>query len=514
MDKWRQAKWPEKLVLEKGIGKGHVGYTVPYAEEVERIKKEHGLDPRKTLGKLRRDKLTLPSLSEVEVTRHYIRLSQMSYGVDVGPVPLGSCTMKYNPKISEQLVASSGLEALHPYQDEEEVQGLLEALYELQEWFRNITGMDSCSLQPPAGAAGELVGALIIRKYFAERGEERDEILVPDSAHGTNPASAAMAGFRVITLPSSEKGLVDLEALRSVASEKTAGIMLTNPNTLGLFEEDILEISEIVHSVGGLLYYDGANLNGILGITRPGDMGFDIVHLNVHKTFSAPHGGGGPGAGVVCVKKGLEDYLPRPLLVRRGSRYFWDYSCDKCIGRIRAFYGNIPPLLKSYIYIAMLGPEGLRNVAVQSALKTNYFIALIRDLKGVELPFDPERPRKHELVLSLKKLSEETGVRADDVAKALLDYGLHAPITYFPLIVEEALMIEFTESETKENIEFYARALREIIEKAYSDPDAVKRAPRNTSVARIDNVYANHPRTVTPSYRVYLRRKKGERIVL
>jgi glycine dehydrogenase subunit 2 len=322
-----------------------------------------------------------------------------------------------------------------------------------------------------------------------------------------------MNGFKVIEIES-RNGMVDLDALQAALSERTAAFMLTNPNTLGIFEDRILEIADMVHEAGGLLYYDGANLNAIMGLVRPGDMGFDIVHLNLHKTFAAPHGGGGPGAGPVCAKGELVDYLPRPLIGYDGRRYYWDYRCDKCIGRIRAYYGNIVPLIKAYIYIAMMGPGGLREAAIQSVINTNYFIALMRGVKGYELPYDPSRPRKHELVLSAKPLARETGVTAEDVAKALLDRGLHAPTIYFPLIVEEALMIEFTESETRENIEEYARALREIAEEAYRDPARVKGAPRNTSVSRVDNVYANRPTSVTPSYRVYRRRARGERLVL
>ena len=490
------------------------GYIIPYAQEVKEL--ETVVEkPEDRLGELYRTKLELPSLSEVEAVRHFIRLSQMSYGVDIGPVPLGSCTMKYNPKIIEELANDLRLALLHPYQDEDTVQGLLEMLYTLEKWLVEITGMDRCSLQPPAGAAGELAGALMIRKYHMDRGEpQRVEMLIPDSAHGTNPASAAMAGFKVIRIPTSQHGTVDLDALRSVVSEKTAGIMLTNPNTLGIFEDRILEIADIVHSFGGLLYYDGANLNGIMGVTRPGDMGFDIIHLNIHKTFAAPHGGGGPGAGVVCAKGPLVDYLPRPLIEFNGRKYYWDYKCDKCIGRIRAFYGNIIPLVKAFLYIASMGGELLREAAIQSVINTNYFIALIKDVKGYELPFDPDRPRKHELVLSAKPLLDETGVRAEDIAKALLDKGLHAPTIYFPLIVDEALMIEFTETETREYIEYYAQALREIAEKAYQDPEEIKKTPRNTSVGRLNAVKANHPRSVTPSYRIMLKRKKGEQVTL
>ncbi len=510
---WRQARWEEPLVHELGAP-GRRGARLPYEHELEEMERVVGAPEELLPRSMMRDELELPELSEVEVVRHYTRLTQMSYGVDVGPVPLGSCTMKYNPKIMEEVARDPRIRHLHPLQDEDTVQGLLEILYRLERWLAELTGMDRCSLLPPAGAAGELTGVLMIRKYHRDRGEERDEMLVPDSAHGTNPASAAMAGFKVVRIPTSSSGTVDIEALKAVVGRRTAGLMLTNPNTLGIFEDRILEIADIVHEAGGLLYYDGANLNGIMGIVRPGDMGFDIVHLNIHKTFAAPHGGGGPGAGPVCAKGELVEYLPRPLIGFDGRRYYWDYSCDKCIGRIRAYYGNIVPLVKAYVYIAMMGAWGLREAAIQSVINTNYFIALMKGVKGYELPYDPERPRKHELVLSAAPLARETGVTAEDVAKAILDYGLHAPITYFPLIVDEALMIEFTDTETRENIEAYARILREIAERAYKDPESVKKAPRNTSVARVDNVYANHPRTVTPSYRVYRRRLRGEKLTL
>lgn len=513
---WRQAKWDEPLVYEIGDPL-KTGYVPPFRDDDDEMLKELGTDPEESLAKrglLRSDDPPIPGLSEVEVMRHFTRLSQMSYGVDVGPVPLGSCTMKYNPKINEALVRDPRIAYLHPYQDEDTVQGLLEILYLLERWLAELTGMDRCSLQPPAGAAGEFTGALMIRKYFADKGENRDEMLIPDSAHGTNPASAAMAGFKVVRIPSTQAGTVDIDAVKSVLGPNVAGMMLTNPNTLGIFEDRILELADLLHSNASLLYYDGANLNGIMGLVRPGDMGFDIVHLNLHKTFSTPHGGGGPGAGVVCAKGELVDYLPRPLIVKRGDRYAWDYSCDKCIGRIRAYYGNIVPLVKAFLYIAMLGGKGLRETAIQSVINTNYFIALMRSVKGFELPYDPERPRKHEVVISAKPLARETGVRALDVAKALLDEGLHAPTIYFPLIVDEALMIEFTESEPRREIERYADALKKIAERAYKDPDSVKTAPKNTSVGRLDDVIANHPRSVTPTYRILQRRLRGEKLTL
>ncbi len=505
---WRQARWKEPLINELR-GTSRIGFLVPELEE--EIANSISLDDVLPEKLRRREPPLLPEVSEVEVVRHYVRLTQMSYGVDNGPVPLGSCTMKYNPKISEEIASDYRITMLHPLQDDETVQGLLELLYKLEKWLAEITGMDRCSLQPPAGAAGELTGALMIRKYHLLRGDsKRDEMIIPDSAHGTNPASASMAGFKVIRLLTADNGNIDLDALRSVVSERTAGIMLTNPNTLGLFEQDIVEVAKIVHDAGGLLYYDGANLNGIMGIVRPGDMGFDIVHLNLHKTFSTPHGGGGPGAGPVCAKGKLVDLLPRPLVEFDGSRYYLDYECEKCIGRIRAFNGNIIPLVKAFIYILSLGPEGLKEAAVQSVINTNYFIAKMRDVEGYALPYDPSRPRKHEVVYSAKPLTREYGITAEDIAKNLLDHGLHAPTIYFPLIVEEALMIEFTDTETKENIDAYAKVLREIAERGKENPDEVKASPKNTSVRRLDLVKANHPKHVTPTYRVLRFRREGK----
>lgn len=492
---WRQAYWPEEFVQEKNrYGSGPV---IPYEDEFKDVEIEI---PENIV---RKSSTGLPDLPEIEVVRHFMKLSQMSYGVDLGPVPLGSCTMKYNPKISDLISMDKRITDLHPLQDEETVQGLLEIIYITERWLSEITGMDKCSFQPPAGAAGELAGAIMIKKYHRDRGEFRDEMLIPDSAHGTNPASAAMAGFKVVRLPTSPRGTVDLNALKSVVSNKTAGIMLTNPNTLGVFEDEILEISDTVHRVGGLLYYDGANLNGILGIARPGDMGFDIVHLNLHKTFSSPHGGGGPGGGVVCAKGSLVDYLPRPLIEFDGRRYYWDYKCEKCIGRVSAFYGNITPVVRTFIYIAALSSEGLREVAEVSIINSNYFIKKILEKPYYTLPYDPSKPRKHELVISAKKILADTGVSAEDIAKALLDRGFHAPTMYFPLIVEEALMIEFTETETRENIDRYAEALIEIAETAYRDPSQVKKTPSNTAVRRLDYVRANHPKTLAPTLKIY-----------
>lgn len=496
---WRQAKWVEPLIFELSERERETLQITKLEEEI----KEYVGDLRNLIPNdlIRSSSPNIPNISEVEVVRHFIRLSQMTYGVDEGPVPLGSCTMKYNPKISEVIAKDPRITELHPDQDEETVQGILEILYLMQEWLAEITGMDLCTLNVPAGAAGELAGALMIKKYHEIKNECRDEMLIPDSAHGTNPASAAMAGFKVIKIKTDEKGNVDLKAIKAVLSEKTAGIMLTNPNTLGLFEENILEIAEVLHKNDSLLYYDGANLNGILGIVRPGDMGFDIVHLNLHKTFAAPHGGGGPGAGALCAKGFLANLLPKPVIKKVGRKYVLDYEIKESIGMIRAYYGHIIPIIKSFVYIIMLGPKGLKEVAEISTLNTNYFIHLIKDVKGITLPYDPKRPRKHEVVISVEELAKDTGVNAEDVAKALLNKGLHAPTIYFPLIVPEALMVEFTETETKEVIEMYANALREIVEESYKNPEKIKKLPVNTSVKRIDNVRANLPKYLAPSYK-------------
>ncbi len=511
---FRQARYPEPIIYMLG-SPGRRGFIVPEPEKrvVEAV---GGIGIPDEM--LREEPPRWPELSEVEVARHFIRLTEMSYGVDNGPMPLGSCTMKYNPKFMLRVTGDERIRMLHPLQDEETVQGLLEILYELQRWLAEITGMDTCTLQPAAGAHGELTGVLTIRRYHELRGQldRKKEIIVPDSAHGTNPASSAMAGFRVVEIPSDERGNMDIEALRSVVGEATAGLMLTNPNTLGLFEENILEIAEIVHGVDGLLYYDGANLNGLMGYARPGDMGFDIAHINIHKTFSSPHGGGGPGAGPVCVKNRevaegvtLADLLPGPVIVRDGDTYRIRWPGKKAAGLLRQFLGNIGPLVWGYTYILMMGPQGLRLVAETAVLNTNYFAAKIRGVRGYSVPYGPGRWRKHEVVVSAEPMARDIGVTAEDVAKGLLDRGFYAPTIYFPLIVHEALMTEFTESETRENIDAYAEAMREIAETAYRDPEEPKRWPVNTSVGRIDHRYASHPRTMTPTWRVYRERNKA-----
>ena len=510
---YRQARWDEPLLMEMGVA-GRRGVRPPRVEE-EVLREVGRVDVPGELA--RSEPPMLPELSEVEVVRHFVRLSQMNYGVDSGPLPLGSCTMKYNPKLPLRYASDPAFLYLHPYQDEETVQGMLEVLYEMQEWLKAILGMDVCTLHPSAGAQGELAGVLVIRAYHDVNGNDgKEEIIVPDSAHGTNPASAAMAGFRVVEVPTAEDGNVDMEALRAAVGSATAGLMITNPSTLGLFEERILEIADLIHSVDGLLYYDGANLNGIMGYARPGDMGFDIAHVNVHKTFAAPHGGGGPGAGPVCVRdRGvaggvrLSDLLPGPVVVREGGRYRVRWPRPPAPGALRGTIANTGVLLWGYTYILSMGARGLREATETAVLNTNYFIKLMEGVEGYIVPYAPGRWRKHEVVLSAEPLKEETGVTAMDVAKGLLDRGFYAPTVYFPLIVPEALMVEFTESETLENIEAYARALRDIAEEARRDPERARSRPLNTAAARIDDVRANHPRTVTPTWRVHRLRLEG-----
>jgi glycine dehydrogenase subunit 2 len=434
----------------------------------------------------RTTKLDIPTLNEVEVIRHFTRLSQMNYGVDIGLYPLGSCTMKYNPKISEEISRWERFTALHPYQDESTIQGALQVLHETEMMLCEITGMDAFTLQPAAGAHGEFTGLLLARAYHEKKSDsKRDEVIVPDTAHGTNPASAAMAGYRVIEIPSNSDGTVDLTALSKTLSDRTACFMLTNPNTLGIFESDILEIARLVHDAGALLYYDGANMNAILGKTRPGDMGFDIVHLNLHKTFSTPHGGGGPGAGPVGVKKHLKRFLPVPRIKKMKDYYSFDYDQPDSIGKIHGFYGNFSVILRAYIYILLMGKEGLSEVSDIAVLNANYMKKRILDSGYYDMPY--KSLRKHEFVLSCERLHKEKGVRAMDVAKRLLDHGLHPPTVYFPLIVKEALMIEPTESESKDNLDKYINALISI---AKEDPDLLSKAPYSTPVRRVDEVNA------------------------
>ena len=443
--------------------------------------------PTYTLKCAVRQELDFPEIPEVTLVRHYTALSREAFGVDNGFYPLGSCTMKYNPKLDDEIAALSGFTDIHPLAPEKSVQGALEVIYSLGEALKEITGMDAVTLQPAAGAHGEYTGLSIINAYHKGRGDfARKKIIVPDSAHGTNPASAAMAGFEVVNIPSDRDKGVDLDALRAAAGADTAALMLTNPTTLGLFEKNIEEIAEIVHSAGGLLYYDGANLNAVMGIVRPGDMGFDVVHLNLHKTFSTPHGGGGPGSGPVGCKAALEKYLPDPRVVRKDDgKYAFAYSEDS-IGKVSSFYGNFLVYLKAYAYILTLGAEGIRRSAEGAVLNANYLKSNISDLYSTE----EVRYCMHEFVASVEKLKEETGVTAMDIAKAMIDRGMHPPTMYFPAIVHEALMFEPTETEDKATLDEAIAVLREIYAEAKETPETLKNAPHSAPISRPDEILA------------------------
>ncbi|NLN17090.1 MAG: aminomethyl-transferring glycine dehydrogenase subunit GcvPB [Firmicutes bacterium] len=471
------------LLFEMG-SPGRVGYRVPECDVPKKPLEElFGEDA------LRKEPLPLPELGELEVVRHFVQLSRLNHGVDVGFYPLGSCTMKYNPKINEDAANLPGFARLHPYQREDTVQGALQLMYELGEYLAEIAGLPRVTLHPAAGAHGELTGLLLIRAYHESRGEgdTRREIIVPDSAHGTNPATAAMCGFIPVEVKSDERGGVDLAALKEVLGPQTAGLMLTNPNTLGLYDENILAITRLVHEAGGLVYYDGANMNANMGISRPGDMGFDVVHFNVHKTFSTPHGGGGPGAGPIAVAECLAPFLPVPTVEKdEAGKFYLNYDLPQSIGMVKGFYGNFAVLVRGYTYIRMMGPEGLRRASEDAVLNANYLFARLKDYFDVPYP----RICKHEFVLSAKSYKEKYGVRTLDMAKRLLDYGYHAPTVYFPLIVEEALMIEPTETETKETLDEFVEAMIEICEEAKRDPETVKTAPHTTPVGRLDETRA------------------------
>ncbi len=425
----------------------------------------------------------LPEVSEVDLVRHFVNLSTRNMSVDTNFYPLGSCTMKYNPKRHERLAALPGMADLHPLQTDESCQGMLQLLWELQEILAEIAGLDAVSLQPAAGAQGELSALLVASAYFRDRKEPRTRVLVPDSAHGTNPASAALAGFDAVTVKSNARGLVDLKDLGDKLDERTAVFMITNPNTLGLFDDQIATISERVHARGGLIYLDGANMNAILGITRPGDFGADMMHYNVHKTFTGPHGGGGPGAGPIAVRRNLEPYLPAPVVVRTGTGFRLDHDRPRSIGRVRSFFGNVGILLRGYCYIRTLGPDGLRQVSENAVLNANYLLSRVKGAYDV-----PSGDRcMHEFVASARRLARERKIRALDVGKRLLDFGFHAPTVYFPLVVAEALMIEPTETESKETLDAFADALLKIVGE---DPAYLQSAPHTLGISRPDEVRA------------------------
>ncbi|GEK33903.1 aminomethyl-transferring glycine dehydrogenase subunit GcvPB [Kurthia sibirica] len=435
---------------------------------------------------IRQEEAELPELSELDLMRHYTALSNRNHGVDSGFYPLGSCTMKYNPKINESVARFPGFAHIHPLQDESTVQGAMELMYDLQEHLVEITGMDEVTLQPAAGAHGEWTALMMIRAFHEANGDvQRTKVLVPDSAHGTNPASATVAGFDTVTIKTAENGLVDLADLRTKVGEDTAALMLTNPNTLGLFEEDILEITDIIHSVGGKVYYDGANLNAVMSKVRPGDMGFDCVHLNLHKTFTGPHGGGGPGSGPVGVKADLIPYLPKPVLVKTAEGFHFDYNRPQSIGRVKPYYGNFGINVRAYTYIRTMGPDGLKAVTEFAVLNANYMMRRLEPY--FELPY--KQHCKHEFVLSGSR-QKKLGVRTLDIAKRLLDFGYHPPTTYFPLNVEEALMIEPTETESKETLDEFCDAMIQIAGEVETNPEIVQEAPHTTVINRLDETRA------------------------
>jgi glycine dehydrogenase subunit 2 len=430
----------------------------------------------------------LPEVAEVDLVRHYTRLAQMNYGLDTGMYPLGSCTMKYNPKVAETVAALPGFQRLHPLQPDATTQGVLELLWRLERALCEITGMARATLQPPAGACGEMTGLLLMRAFHEDRGDARRRVIIPDSAHGTNPASVRLAGFDAVPVRSDARGLVDVGALAKLVDGSVAGLMLTNPNTLGLFEEEIEEIAATIHDVGGLLYYDGANLNAILGRCRPGDMGFDIVHINTHKTFATPHGGGGPGAGPVGVREGLVPYLPAPTVQRSEDGSFsLQPGGDRSIGRMHGFHGNVGILVRAYAYVTLHGADGLKEVSQLAALNANYLAHLVEE--DFPLAHPDVRPM-HEFVATAKPLRAATGIRAMDVAKRVIDLGFHPSTVYFPLVVEEAMMIEPTETESKATLEAFGAALRQAAREARERPELLREAPVTTPVRRLDEARA------------------------
>ncbi len=481
-------KWPgasglvlnEPLIFEKGA-KGRKGYSLPMLD-VGRVKAEE-LWPKKFV---RQGLEGFPEMSEVDVVRHFTRLSQWNYGVDSGFYPLGSCTMKYNPKVNEDMARLSGFAGAHPYQPEEISQGPLQLMYELERFLCEVSGMDRVTLQPSAGAHGELTGMLMIRAYLKDRGNPRKKVLVPDTAHGTNPASSSLCGYQVVQVKSDERGRLSPQSVEEKMDEEVAAIMVTNPNTLGLFEDHICQIADMVHRKGGLVYCDGANLNALMGLTRVGTMGVDVLHFNLHKTFSTPHGGGGPGAGPVGVKAHLADFLPIPALTKNGERFHLEYDRPKSIGKIRSFYGNFGILVRAYAYILSMGAEGLKKASLLALLNANYLRARLKAYYN--LPYD--FPCMHECVFN-DRLQSKYGITALDIAKRLMDYGFHPPTIYFPLVVHGALMIEPTESEAKETLDQFIESMVQIAREAESSPELVRSAPHRTKVSRLDEVLAN-----------------------
>ena len=469
----------ELLVFEQG-GEGRKGYSLPRwdVEEVE----TRNLIPSSLL---RKDLEGFPQLSEVDVVRHFTRLSQWNYGVDGGLYPLGSCTMKYNPKVNEEIARMRGFSNIHPYTPDVLSQGILKLMYQLQGFLAEITGMDHVTLQPAAGAHGELTGMMMIRSCLEARGKKRRKVLVPDTAHGTNCSTSSIAGYQMIEIKSNEEGVIPLERVAELMDEEVAAIMVTNPNTLGLFEEHLAKIAEIVHHRGGFVYCDGANLNALMGIVKLGDLGVDVVHINLHKTFSTPHGGGGPGAGPVAIKKELAPYLPIPVIEKHEEAYALNYDRPQSIGKMRAFYGNFGVLIRAYAYILSMGAEGLKKVSQMAVLNASYLMKRLKD--HYHLPYD--RPCMHECIFT-DRIQERYHVSTLDIAKRLIDYGFHPPTIYFPLVVKGALMIEPTETESRESLDRFIEAMVEIAKEAEENPDLLRQAPQRVKVRRLDEVLA------------------------
>lgn len=473
----------EKLIFEKSV-EGRVGYTLPEADVP--VQDLASLIPQTFL---RKEKATLPEVSENEVMRHFVKLSTLNHHVDKGMYPLGSCTMKYNPKINEKTAALAGIAAIHPHQPEETVQGALELMYELAEGLREVCGMDAVCLQPAAGAHGELTGIFLVRKYHEMKGNPRKKVLIPDSAHGTNPATAAIAGYEVVSVKSNAHGLTDIADLRSKLDGDVAAMMITNPNTLGVFESQIVEIEKLLHDNGSLLYMDGANMNALLGVARPGDMGFDVVHYNLHKSFSTPHGGGGPGCGPIGVSQRLVEFLPMPVIEKKtvNGKEVYVLNTDKphSIGRMHGFYGNFGIMARAYTYLRMHGAKGVRRIGENAIINANYLLAKLRH--AYDLPFN--EPVMHEFCFSGDR-QKAKGVKTMDIAKRILDFEIHAPTIYFPLIVHESIMIEPTETEAKERLDVFIDVMLQIAGEVETNPEIVLNAPHNTPMKRLDDAYA------------------------
>ncbi len=470
----------EPLIFELSR-EGRVAHDLPDLDVPQR-----GVDSLVDSQWLRQAPAELPEVSEIDLVRHFVRLSQLNHGVDVGFYPLGSCTMKYNPKVNELVSRLGGFANLHPYQPEELAQGALELMYRLEQYLCEIAGLARVSLQPAAGAHGELTGLFIIQAYHRKRGEKRTKIIIPDSAHGTNPASAVIAGCKVVEVKSDDRGGVDLQSLGALLDDDVSCLMLTNPNTLGLFDENMHRVADMVHEAGGLLYYDGANANAIMGVARPAVSGFDVVHYNLHKTFSTPHGGGGPGSGPVGVVEELVPFLPVPLVEFDGSKYYLNYDMPESVGRMKAFYGNFGVAVKAYAYIRTMGAEGLKQASEDAVLNANYLMRALQP--HYDLPYD--RHCMHEFVLSGNRQKRQNDVRTLDIAKRLLDHGIHPPTVYFPLIVEECMMVEPTETETLETLDRFIEVMVDIAREAQEEPEVLKSAPHKTPVGRLDETGA------------------------